>query len=313
MNRSALTQDIPTARDVDRAAERIGNHVRRTRLAHSPDLDHVLGRTTLLKCENEQWGGAFKARGACNAVLAAEPARIAGGVATHSSGNHAAALARAAGLVGVTATVVMPRNAPAVKRQAAEAAGARVIPCAPTQQAREETLERVVKENGATVIHPYADADVIAGQGTVGLELMGELRAEDTVVVPLGGGGLISGISLLLAERAPGVRVVGVEPAGADDALRSFRAGRVMPVQPDTIADGLRATVGKINLAIIRQYVSEIVTVTDAEILAALELVEGCHDMPLEPSGVVGVAALASSAVAGHGRAVVVITGGNRD
>ena len=304
---------MPTARDVVQAAERIAGRVHPTRLAHSAELDRALDRPVLLKCENEQYGGAFKARGACNAVLAADPSRIRAGVATHSSGNHAAALAHAARLAGIPATVVMPRNAARVKREAAEAAGARVVSCAPTQQAREATLEAVVAESGAAVIHPYADPDVIAGQGTVGLELLDELRDGDTVVVPLGGGGLISGISLLLADRAPGVRVIGVEPAGADDGLRSFRAGRVVPVTPDTIADGLRATIGALNLEIIRRHVADIVTVPDAAILEALGQVEQYHKMPLEPSGVVGVAAVATGAIAGRGRVLIVITGGNHD
>lgn len=303
----------PTLADMRQAAGRIGAHVRRTPLVNRASLDRALGRSTWLKCENQQVGGAFKARGATNAVLAGDPARMTGGVATHSSGNHAAALARAAAAAGIEATVVMPDNAARVKREAARAAGARIVDCAPTQQAREETLARVVADTGSTVIHPYADPLVIAGQGTVGLELLDELAAGDTVVVPVGGGGLISGIALVLAECCPEVSVIGVEPAGADDARRSFHAGRVVPVVPDTVADGLRATIGALNLDLVRRHVREIVTVDDAAILRTMALIEQHLDMPVEPSGAVAAAAVGTGAVPGEGRVVAVITGGNRD
>lgn len=301
----------PDADAVRAAAERIRPHVRETPLAGFEPLNRHLGVEALFKCENRQEGGAFKARGACNAVFSLSDAQVAGGVATHSSGNHAGALARAAHRRGIAAHVVMPEGAARPKREATEAWGARVITCPPTMAGRVETLEAVVAETGATVVHPYEDTAVMAGQGTVALELVNQLRPDDTLLVPVGGGGLASGMACFLAEARPGTRLIGVEPAGADDALRSFQAGDVVPVTPDTIADGLRATVGRTNLAILRRYLSDIVTVTDEEIRAGMAAAWQHADLRLEPSGAVTVAALLAGRLDLPGRAIGVLTGGN--
>jgi threonine dehydratase len=300
--------------DVMAAAARIRRWIRRTPMIGAPELDRRLGCRVLLKCENYQVGGAFKARGACNAVFSLSDEQAAAGVATHSSGNHAAALARAARLRGIPAHVVMPAGAAIPKRAAAEAWGARVIECEPTMAGRMAGLAQVVEETGARIVHPYEDRTVMAGQGTVALECLEQAGAVGSLVVPLGGGGLISGIASVMAERFPQTAVIGVEPAGADDALRSLRAGRVVPVTPDTVADGLRATVGEPNLAHIRERVRDIVTVADADIIAAMRLIWETTGMRVEPSGAVGVAALMAGALEGEeDPMVIVITGGNVD
>jgi len=303
--------DWPDANSIRRAAERIAPHVCQTPLANFPTLDRLLGVSTLLKCENQQEGGAFKARGACHAVFSLTEAQARRGVATHSSGNHAAALARAAHRRGISAHVVMPEGAARPKREATLAWGARVIDCPPSMEGRVQALDAVVRETGATVVHPYEDYAVMAGQGTVALELSDQLMAGDTLLVPVGGGGLASGMACFLAESWPDIRIIGVEPSGADDALRSFRAGSVVPVQADTVADGLRATVGGTNLAILRHFLTDIVTVSDEEIIHAMSVIWQHTAMRLEPSGAVCVAALLSGRLALPGRAVCVLTGGN--
>lgn len=303
----------PDADMIREAATRIAGHVRQTPLEQADTLDEALDCRVLLKCENLQEGGAFKARGACNAVFSLPASKAEKGVATHSSGNHGAALARAGQRRGIPVHVVMPEGAARSKRAAVLEYGARLTECEPTMAGRIAALEQVVAETGASVVHPYEDTAVMAGQGTVALELVDSLADGDTLLVPLGGGGLISGVCRYLAEAMPSVRVIGVEPAGADDALRSFRAGRVMPVRPDTMADGLRATVGATNLSIIRAHVHDIVTVGESEILAAMGLIARHTGMRVEPSATVSVAALSAGTVRPRGRAVCILTGGNVD
>ncbi|MDQ2068414.1 threonine ammonia-lyase [Natronospira bacteriovora] len=306
----------PDRKSVESAADRIRDHVESTPLRHFSALDASVGQRVFLKCENLQAGGAFKARGACNAVFSLSPAAARRGVATHSSGNHAAALARAAHLRGIPAHVVMPEGAARPKQEAARRWGARIIECQPTMASRVATLEAVVADTGATVIHPYEDGRVMAGQGTVAMEILaqlGDLGPGDTLVAPVGGGGLISGMSAYLAEACPGARIVGVEPEGADDTIRSLAAGRIVPVQPSTIADGLRATVGTSNLAIIRKHVHAVVSVSDDAIIGAMKLLLRHSGMVLEPSGVVAVAALMQGRVEAGERVVAVLTGGNVD
>lgn len=298
---------------VEAAAERIRPHVVETPLEGFSAIDDMLGCELLLKGEHRQAGGAFKARGACNAVFSLDEAQASRGVATHSSGNHAAALARAASLRGIPAHVVMPRDAARPKREATARWGARIIDCEATMESRIETLDAVMAETGARLVHPYEDTQVMAGQGTVALELLPALRESDCVLVPLGGGGLISGMSLFLAEARPGLRIIGVEPAGADDALRSLESGVLTPVRPDTIADGLRATIGRSNLAIVRRHVDQVVTVSDAAIREAMRLLWQLAGQVVEPSGAVTLAALLEGRVKPEGRAVGVVTGGNVD
>ena len=295
------------------AAERIAGHVHRTPVHTSRSLDEASGRSLFLKCELFQRGGSFKLRGALNAVLSLSPEAAARGVVTHSSGNHAAAVAIAAGIRGVPATVVMPENAPAVKRDAVLAYGARVITCAPTLAAREATAAQVVAETGGALIPPYDHPDVIAGQGTIALELLAQVPDLDALIVPVGGGGMISGIALAAHELRPGLPVYGAEPAGADDAWRSKRAGVRLPqTNPQTIADGLRTSLGEWTWPVVRDRVPEIFRVEEAEIRAALALTWSRTKLLIEPSAAVGVA-VALSAQFAERRVGIILCGGNVD
>jgi threonine dehydratase len=309
-----MTQ-LPAIDDLRQAAARIRPHVHRTPVMTCGTLDRMAGARLFLKCENFQKAGAFKSRGAANAVFLLGDADAARGVATHSSGNHAAALALAARRRGIPAYVVMPDNAPAIKRAAVEGYGARVFPCRPTLQAREEELARVVAQTGAAVVHPYNDARVIAGQGTAALELLEEVPDLDAVAAPVGGGGLLSGTALAVAATAPHARVIGAEPALADDAWQSLQAGRIIPpANAPTIADGLRTGLGDLTFAILQRLVSVIVTVSEAEIVDAMRLIWERAKLMVEPSSAVPIAALMSgrAGVAGL-RVGVILSGGNVD
>lgn len=309
--------DLPTAADVFAAAERIAGQIHRTPLMTSSSLNDLLGADLYFKCEHLQKVGAFKARGAANAVL-----QVSAGteiVATHSSGNHGAALAWAAAEQGLRCKVVMPDNAPEVKKAAVAAYGAEIVFCEPTLQARESTLEGLVQASGAHVIPPFDDARIIAGQGTVAQEIVGQCREQgfvpDLIVAPVGGGGLLAGVGLAASALAPAIKVLGAEPAGADDAQRSFRSGvRVTEQVPDTIADGLRTTLGERNFALIRANVHDVVTVSEAAIGEALELLWRRTKQFVEPSAAVGLAAVMEHpARFRNKRAVIVLTGGNMD
>src|SRR5439155_1958910 len=227
------------------AAQRIAAHVHRTPVLTSHSLDGLAGARFFFKCENFQKVGAFKARGACNAVFSLSDQRAARGVLTHSSGNHGAALAYAARRRGVRAIIVMPENAPAIKQANVRAFGGDVRLCVPTLEAREAACARVQSETGATLVHPYNDWHVIAGQGTAALELMDEVRELDAVIAPVGGGGLLSGTAIAAKALRPGIAVHGAEPAGADDAQRSLASGHIIAqTDPHTVADGLRTSLG---------------------------------------------------------------------
>jgi threonine dehydratase len=301
--------------DIQAAALRIAAHVHRTPLVHSQLLNRLCGSELFFKCENLQKVGAFKARGASNAVFAMTEEQVRAGVATHSSGNHAAALARAASLRGVPAHIVMPRNAPQVKKEATVAYGGRIIECEANLAARESTLEEVVAGTGAAVVHPYDNADVIAGQGTVGLELIEQLENMDVVVVPVGGGGLLAGVAIAIKSLCPGIEVVAAEPAGADDAFRSFGLGQLVPqTNPQTIADGLLTSLGERNFPIIQAFVDTIVTVEEENIVRAMQLQWSRLKSVVEPSGAVSFAAVLEHPERFRGRRVgVVISGGNLD
>lgn len=297
------------------AAERIAAHVCRTPVMRCPRLDAETGAEVFFKCENFQEMGAFKLRGASNAVQSLPAETLSRGVATHSSGNHGAALALAARRRGISACVVMPDNASAFKRRAVEEYGARIIYCEPTQAGREAALQRFVTESGATVVHPYNDAVVMAGQGTAALELHEEVPELDVVLAPLGGGGLLSGTAVVTRAVRPAAKIYGAEPMGADDAWRSLQAGKVTAVEhPDTVADGLRATIGPLTFAVIRAEVDAVLRVADADTVAAMRYVWEHMKIVIEPSAAVPVAALRKGLAEVRGKRVgLILSGGNLD
>jgi threonine dehydratase len=305
--------DLPAIRA---AAARLHGHAHRTPVLTSRTLDHLAGRHLYLKCENLQRVGAFKFRGAFNAVALLTEAEAARGVVTHSSGNHAQALALAASLRGIAATIVMPSTAPAVKRAAVEGYGATIVTCEPTLQAREQATAEVIHRTGATLVHPYDDPRVIAGQGTVGLELLEQVPHLDAIIAPVGGGGLLSGITIAVRGLSETCRVYGAEPTGADDAARSKASGeRVRHHQPHTIADGLLTTLGDHTWPVVRDLVDGIYTVEDAEILMAMRLLWERTKLVVEPSGAVPLAVALSEGfreVPGE-HVGIVISGGNVD
>jgi threonine dehydratase len=301
--------------DIHQAASRIAGRVHRTPVLTCATLDALAGAEIFFKCENFQKVGAFKMRGATNAVVSLSAHEAAKGVATHSSGNHAQALALAARNRGIPAYIVMPTSAPAVKRAAVLGYGAEIISCEPTLAARERTLEAVVERTGATFIHPYDDERIIAGQGTAALELIEDVPDLEIVMAPVGGGGLLAGTAISVASLAPGARVVAAEPAGADDAARSLAAGRILPSEnPCTVADGLLTSLGRLNFPIIRRHVAGIWTVADPAIVAAMRLIWERMKIVVEPSAAVCLAAALehTSEVAGR-RVGIILSGGNVD
>jgi threonine dehydratase len=306
---------VPTLNDIRTAAARIAPHARVTPVLRSPELDGLAGATLLFKCEHLQVGGAFKFRGACNAVWSLDDDEAGRGVVTHSSGNHGAALALAARTRRIPAHIVVPEGAVAAKLANIERAGGILHRCAPTQAAREEACAKVERETGATLVHPYADARVMAGQGTIVLELLQQVPHLDTVIVPIGGGGLASGCAIALAALSPQARLVGAEPAGADDAFRSLQRGqRVTDIVPHTICDGLRATIGEPNFALLVTHHVEVISVDDDATLAAMRLAWAELKQTIEPSSAVVLAALLAQRERFAGRRVgLVLSGGNVD
>ncbi|MBW2261155.1 MAG: pyridoxal-phosphate dependent enzyme [Deltaproteobacteria bacterium] len=305
----------PTLEDVRRAAERIAPYAHRTPVLTSRSIDAIVGSQLFFKCENLQRVGAFKFRGACNTVMSLTEEEASRGVATHSSGNHAAALTLAASLRGAPAHIVMPRTSPEVKKRAVAGYGASITYCEPTLEARESTLDEVVARTGATFVHPYNDHRIIAGQGTAGLELMEDVPGLDTVMTPVGGGGLLSGTSISVTSLDPTVRVIAAEPEGADDAHRSLIEGRIVPsVEPRTICDGLLTSLGEKTFAIIRNNVERIVTVSDAAVLEAMRLVWERMKVVIEPSAAVTLGVLLERKIDLTGRRIgIVFSGGNVD
>jgi threonine dehydratase len=304
-----------TIDDVRAAAERIRPHAHRTPVLTCASLDAITGASLFFKCENLQKVGAFKFRGACSAVMALSDAEAARGVATHSSGNHAAALALAARLRGIRAHVVMPRTARTIKKAAVAGYGAAITECEPTLAAREAALAAVVAATGATVVHPYNDPRVIAGQGTAALELLAEVNGLDMILAPVGGGGLLSGTAVTVAALSPATAVWGAEPAGAADAQRSLAEGRIVPsVDPRTIADGLLTSLGEHTFAILRVLAAGIVTVSEAAIVAAMRHSWERMKVLVEPSSAVPLAALLEHLLAVAGKRVgIIVSGGNVD
>lgn len=308
-------QDILTFDDIRAAAVRIAGKVRVTPVLRCPELEAELGAELHFKCENLQEMGAFKLRGASNAVLSLSEAALKKGIATHSSGNHGTALALAAQRRGVHACVVMPENASAYKKRAVAAYGAEIIYCEATQAGREAALAAYVAKTGAAVVHPYNDPAVMAGQGTAALELHEEVPGLDMVLAPLGGGGLLSGTAVATRGLHPKARIIGVEPLGADDAWRSLKAGHIEPVpHPETVADGLRATIGSLTFAVIRAEVDEVLRVEEADILQAMRFMWERMKIVVEPSAAVVLAALRRGLVGVRGqRAGIIVSGGNVD
>ena len=302
--------------DIRAAHERISGHIHRTPVLTSRTLDAMAGRSLFFKCENLQRVGAFKFRGATNAVLSLDEASAARGVCTHSSGNHAQALALAARQRGIPAWIVMPTSAPDVKRRAVEGYGATVVPCEPTLEARETTCAQVVEETGATMVHPYDNAQVIAGQGTSAKELVEDVGPLDALVVPVGGGGLMSGSCLTMASLCPDAKIVGAEPSGADDAARSLAAGELIPqTGPDTICDGLLTSLGELTWPILRDHLETIVTVPDARVIDAMRLIWERMKIIIEPSCATVLAVVLSQefeSIPGD-RVGLILTGGNVD
>ena len=311
----AFEQTYLTLADIEAARARIGPYVRRTPVLTSEVLDDAAGARLYFKCENLQQIGAFKARGATNAVFALSEAEAAHGVATHSSGNHGSAVARAAKLRGVPAYIVMPEGAARPKAIQIERLEGQITYCAPTQAARETGVAEVIARTGATLIHPYDNRLVMAGQGTAALELMEDAPDLDMVLAPIGGGGLISGVSTAVKALRPAARMIGVEPAGADDAARSFAAGRLIPLtEVNTLADGLRASLSADTFAHIRRGVDEIATVSEAAIVDAMRALWEALKVVVEPSAAVAYAAIRDGRVEARGRRVgVILTGGNVD
>ncbi|MBL6975111.1 MAG: pyridoxal-phosphate dependent enzyme [Deltaproteobacteria bacterium] len=302
---------------IQRAAERIAPWVNRTPVLTCSTLDHLADRRLFFKCENFQKVGAFKFRGACNAVMSLSDGEARRGVVTHSSGNHAQALALAARLRGIDCHIVMPSTSKAVKKRAVEGYGGRVHLCEPTLQARESTAARVVAETGATFIHPYDDPRVIAGQGTAALELLEQAPGLDGVVVPVGGGGLTSGVTLAARGLDDRIRVFAAEPAGADDAARSKAAGAFVPqTGPDTLCDGLLTSLGELTWPVVRDLVEDVITVPDGPVVAAMRLVWERMKILIEPSSAVTLAVILDErfiSLEGLANVGVVFSGGNVD
>jgi len=302
--------DLPGINDILQAQARIRDRVRLTPVINEPDLDEALGCRLYCKCENLQRSGAFKFRGASNAIARLREDGVSGDVATHSSGNHGAALALAARLDGRTAHVVMPENSSRMKVEAVRSYGGKVHFCAPTNAARAEALQRLVLD-GLHPVHPYDHADIIAGQGTAALELVQAVPSLEQIITPVGGGGLISGTAIAVGSQ--GVDVFGAEPTGAADTVASLQRGAIVTdIQPDTIADGLRAIVGQRNFRVIREQVRQVFTVSDKDIRAAMALAWRTLKLLIEPSSATVLAVIRQhpEVFAGH-EVGAILSGGN--
>lgn len=308
-------QFIPKFEDIEAASRLISAHVHRTPVLTSKQLDAISGASLFFKCENFQKVGAFKFRGATNAVLNLTEARRAAGVVTHSSGNHAAALAHAAVSRGVKAYIVMPSSAPEVKKRAVAGYGAEITFCEPTLAAREAAAAEVIERTGATMIHPYDNFYIIAGQGTAAMELLEELPYPDAVLAPVGGGGLLSGSAIATRHMAPSAKIYGAEPLLADDAARSLRTGAIQPaLPPQTIADGLLTSLCERTFTVIRKNVDDILTVTEDQIIEAMTLMWTRMKIVVEPSSAVPLAAVLANRDLFSGKKVgIIVSGGNAD
>ncbi len=315
MNSPVSSPALPTYADVVAAHERIAPFVHRTPVLTSAYLDALTGASLFFKCENFQKAGAFKARGASNAVFGLSAEQAGKGVATHSSGNHGLSLSYAAGRRGIPCTVVMPRTAPQAKKDAVKGYGGRVVECEASTSSREAVFAEVVAETGAEFVHPYNDPRVIAGQGTCSRELVEQVEGLDAVIAPIGGGGMVSGTCLTLSAIAPGIRIYAGEPEQADDAARSFRAGHIIADDsPETVADGLKVPLKELTWHFVKNHVTDILTAGEDEIVAAMQLVWKRMKIVIEPSSAVPLAAILRNPDIFRGKRVgVIVTGGNVD
>ena len=306
---------IPEFSDIEAAHRIMAKYAHHTPVLTSQSINKITGGNLFFKCENFQKVGAFKFRGACNAVFSLSEEDARKGVATHSSGNHAAALALAASIRGIAAHIVMPYNSPEIKKKAVAGYGANITFCESTLQARESTLAKIVAETGATEIHPYNNFFVIAGQGTAAKELIEDSGAFDIIMAPVGGGGLLGGTAISTKYLLPECKVIAAEPAGADDAFRSFQAKKIIPsVNPKTIADGLLTSLGERNFAIISEKVDNIVTVSEEKIVEAMRMIWERMKIIIEPSSAVPLAAILENKVDIQNQKVgIILSGGNLD
>jgi len=306
---------IPTLADMLIAHERIKPYIHRTPVLTSRFINDLTGAELFFKCENLQKAGAFKARGASNAVFGLTDEQAKKGVATHSSGNHGTCLSYAAGRRGIQCTVVMPRTAPQAKKDAVRGYGGRVVECEPSTSSREAVFAEVVAETGAEFVHPYNDPRVIAGQGTCSKELIEQVPNLDAVIAPIGGGGMVSGTCLTLSNLAPDVKVYAAEPKQADDAYRSFKAGRIIADDaPETVADGLKVPLKDLTWHFVKNYVTDIQTASEEEIIDAMKLIWKRLKIVMEPSSAVPLATILNNKDVFAGKRVgVIITGGNVD
>jgi threonine dehydratase len=309
------TNQIPTFDDVLSAHERIKPYIHKTPVLTSRYLNELTGAKLFFKCENFQKAGAFKVRGACNAVFGLSEEKAALGVATHSSGNHALSLSYAAGRRGIPVTVVMPHTAPQAKKDAVRGYGGKIIECEPSTSSREAVFAEVVAASGADFVHPYNDPRVIAGQATCSLELLDQVPDLDMVIAPIGGGGMVSGTCLTLSNLAPEVKIYAAEPLNADDAARSLKAGRIIADDaPNTIADGLKVPLKELTWHFVSHFVSDIFTATEEEIIDAMKLTWKRMKIVIEPSCAVPLATILKNPEVFRGKRVgVIITGGNVD
>jgi len=315
MSETSTKLDIPTYDDVLAAHERVTPYVHRTPVLTSTYLNGLTGAELFFKCENFQKAGAFKARGASNAVFSLDDEQAAKGVATHSSGNHGLSLSYAAGRRGIPATVVMPRTAPEAKKAAVRGYGGRIVECEPSTSSREAVFAEVMAETGAEFVHPYNDPRVIAGQATCSRELFDQVKKLDAVMAPIGGGGMISGTCLTLSNIAPDVEIYAAEPEKADDAYRSFKAGHIIADDaPQTIADGLKVPLKELTWHFVQKHVTDILTAGEKEIIDAMKLTWQRMKIVMEPSSAVPLATILKNKKTFAGKRVgVIITGGNVD
>ncbi len=310
-----LSQTHPTLVDIRKAADRIRPHIHRTPVFTCSSLNQLVNAQVFLKCENFQKTGSFKIRGACNTVLSLPDDIVARGVVTSSSGNHAQAVAVAAGLRGIQAYIAMPETAPEAKKMAVAGYGAIIHFCEWSLEALYATAEQLTKETGAYYIHPFDLATTVAGQATAALELLEEIQDLDMIMAPVGGGSLLSGTAIATAELSPKTLVIGAEPEEADDAYQSLKEGRIIPARPPTtIADGLRTALGELPFSIIRENVSEIVTVSEQAIAVAMRYIWERVNIIIEPSSAVPVAVLMEGKMDLRGQRIgVILSGGNAD
>jgi len=310
-----MSENLPVFQDVVEAHERIRNFVHRTPVLTSVSLDQMFESTLYFKCENFQKVGAFKFRGATNAVLSLSDEEKKRGVGTHSSGNHAAALCLAARVQGIKAYIVMPNNAPEIKKIAVESYGGIITFCEPSLEARETGMEEVMARTGCTFVPSYDHRNIVCGQGTAAKELIEDTGELDIVIAPVGGGGLLSGTSISTKGMLPGARVIAVEPEGADDAYRSFTSGKFVPsVNPQTIADGLLTSLSDLTFRVILKHVDEIVTISEESIIAAMRLLWERMKIVVEPSGAVPLAGILEKKTDVKGKRIgLILSGGNLD